>query len=546
MAQRGRPPKNKPATPEQISDLNVITQEAFEESFDSFLKNMQDDNARQLYAQTLAKDISRIGSASNLLSSNGQYQPLFSEQLFQDLNINPQVASSVQIERWLLAPHKHSSSIRHLSQYLSTAVGQYDRSVFYLNTIKSYNYTLLPSDSDVEEKIDMKEYWHSYDICLRTLQKLNVKYQIPKIDYGVCTEGVGFYWISETSDDISFLQLPSDRCFITAPWSKGFLFAIDLTVFDSMRMTSQIPELYNAYKTFVDMRKALTDGEKLAPYQYYSVPPDKGWVFTFNPTYPNSLPPLTSSMSPALDTLSYRELIKSKLALDLFKVIALKIPMNKDGNNMALTYPVAKDIKDAVQSSLPENIKVYTSPFESVPINTDQTKRYDEIVTLGSDTFFSSVGFQKTQFGGGEAKQGSILQVASGVDFAYASYHLYRQYENCINWILASKTKKYKFQITMFGNSLNKEKEIETAAGIVRSNNTGFLNLFATLGYEPFQVKSTILLEKQLDFVNLLQPLSSGFNSKQGGDGGAPTKLDSDKTDSGIQSSDNQSNENRT
>ena len=81
-------------------------------------------------------------------------------------------------------------------------------------------------------------------------------------------DGVGFYVIQETNDTITFLQLPTDYCYITAPWTYGWLFAIDLTYFDRLvGMPEMLPELTEAYRVFVEKREAGYTGEKLAPFQ---------------------------------------------------------------------------------------------------------------------------------------------------------------------------------------------------------------------------------------------------------------------------------------
>lgn len=545
LAKRGRPPKEKQATIQQLEKIDTLTKQLTGENFNDFCNQFTDDNKRKMFSENIAKQFRQLDSISTLSSCNGQYQPIVSEELFQKMNINPRAISSDDIEQCLLAPQHNDRKLRHLSQYLTYAVGQYQRSIWYLNNIKSYNYKLIPCNSNIEEKIDNKTFLHSYDICLRTLEKMNIKYQIPKVDLQVMQEGISFVWISETKDNITLLPLPTDYCYITAPFTMGFLFAIDLTIFDTIAMSSsQIPELYNAYKVFCEMRNQKINGKNLVPYQYYHVPPEKGWVFTFDPIHPDKVPPLTSSMSPALDVLSYRALLKNKSALDLFKVIAMKIPMNKDGTTMAISYNVAEEITQVIQSLLPENIKVYSSPFDSEPINTDQSDKFTNIVDTASDIYFSSVGLQKVQFGGGDVKAGSALSSASKVDFAFASYHMYRQYENFINWQLAIKTKAYKFKIQMFGDKLNEEKEISQAMEIVRTCNTNVTHLFSVLGYEPYQIKSLLLMEEMLGYKNLMTPLVSAYNTSSS-DGGRPTTLDSDKADSGLQTADNMSNENR-
>jgi hypothetical protein len=533
----GRKKKEKMATPEQMKHIEQLLGEPLED----FIQTFTNEHKRKIFTDSLAKKLKQSEWLTKSASANGMYQPIYSEQLLQQININPHAASSQQIEQWLLSPQYFDQNLRHLSQYLSYAVGQYSRTVSYMNTIKSFNYVLLPSDSDVEGNVDTKEYLHAYDICLRTLQKMNIKYQIPKVDLQTMEDGVAFYWISETSDTISLLQLPTDYCYITAPWTYGFMFAIDLTFFDQfISVPCQIPELYEAYIKFTTMRKELLEGEALAPYQYYQVPVEKGWVFTFNPSKNDKLPPLVYSMSAALDTLSYKDLLKNKMALDLFKVIAMKIPLDKDNKQMAVPYKLAEEITQVIQSTLPSNMRAYSSPFESELFNVDQSNRFDEIVNISNDTFYASSGFSKSMFGSSEIKQGTAMKFSSLIDFAYVSTHMYSQYANFVNWILMQKTKKYRFQVRFFGNKLNEKEEIEMYANLVRTTNSHLLEFFAATGKEPFQVKSSLILEDKLGLRNLMIPLNSMFNSKQDG---RPTQTS--VSDGGEVSRDMESNENR-
>jgi len=528
-----------PATPEQMGKIESM----LGQSLDDFAKNFSDDKKRKIFASSLAKQLKTQEHLSTLSSGTGRYQPIFSEQAFQDININPTAATSSEIETWLLSPQFYDQNLRHLSQYLSYSVGQYQRSIYHLNTIKSFNYTLLPSDGCIEDDINTDEYLHAYNICLRTLQKMNIKYQMPKVDLQTMIDGVSFFWVDETSDTISLLPLPTDYCYITSPWTYGFLFAIDLVFFDKyISVPQQIPELYKAYETFCKMRTDLYKGEDLAPYQYFQVPPGNGWVFTFNPSMPDKLPPLTPSMAPALDTISYRELLKNKMALDLFKVIAMKIPLDKDNKQMAIDYPLAEQITQVIQSLLPDNIKAYSSPFESESITTDQSSRFDQIVDISNNTYYASAGMSAGLFGNSETKQGTALQLSANIDFNFASANMYPQYSNFINFQLTQKTKKYKFQTRFFGNKLNEIKETEMYASLVATTNSHLLEFFASTGREPFQVKSTLLLEDKLGLRDFMKPIVSAFNSKANG---RPEKNDSDLSDGGEITRDQSSNEQR-
>lgn len=515
---------DKPATPEQMKFINEgIQRLGLGDSLEDFAAGFVSDNGRRKFASTLSKQLQATQDIASGYAQQGTFQPQLSEQLYQQLNISPRIATSEQIDRWLEEPQYFSGELRGLSQYLNYAVGQYHRSVWYFNTIKSFNYTLNPTDTDNGGEVSKKEYLHAYDICLKTLRKMNIKYQFPKIDLQVLIDGVGFYWLAETEDTISFLQLPSDWCYIVAPWTYGFQYAFDLTYFDQyVGLELAIPELYDAYKHFVEMRESKNIApDKIKYLQYYPIPVDRGWVFTFDPVHPDKVPPLSSAMGSALDVISYKQLLKDMLALDLFKVIALKIPLKKDGNNMAISYGEAAKITQVIQGSLPDNIIAYSSPFDSESISVNQTDRFSDIVGISNNTFYSNVGVSDGNFGSSQIRQGTALQFASTVDFAYASTHMYTQFANCVNWVLAQKTRKYRFTVTFFGNKLNEQAEIKTTADLVRSANMPVMKLFAATGMEPFEVVSTLRLEKELGIKDLMEPLTSAFQ-KSSKDSGKP------------------------
>lgn len=506
--------RERPATPEQMNFINnKIRDLGLGDSLEDFAFNFVSDGYKTNFAASLSKQLQATQSIADIYAEQGSYQPQLSERLYQQLNINPRIATSEQIERWLEQPQFHSDELRGLSQYLNYAVGQYHRSLWYFNTIKSFNYTLNPTDVDNIDNVSEGDYLHAYQICLKTLRKMNIKYQFPKMDLQVITDGVGFYWISETEDTITFLQLPAEWCYIVAPWTYGFQFAFDLTYFDRyVGLDIAIPELYEAYEHFVRMRESMNiSPEKIHYLQYYPVPVEKSWVFTFDPVHPDKVPPLSSAMGAALDVISYKQLLKDMLALDLFKVIALKIPLKKDGNNMAISYQEAREITQVIQASFPDNIIAYSSPFDSESIAVNQTDRFSDIVGISNDTFYSNVGVSDGNFGSNQIRQGTALQFASTVDFAYASTHMYSQFSNCVNWILSQKTRKYKFNVSFFGNKLNDQAETKSYADLVRTANMPVMKLFAYVGMEPFEVVSTLRLESELGIKDLMTPLTSAF-----------------------------------
>lgn len=505
------------ATPEQIETLQ------------NFVKT---------YSADLSKQLQQLDLITKISSNTGRYNPVLSEQYLNDITFNPKKANSHEIEKWLMSPQYYDNNIRHLSQYLETAVGQYGRAIWFLNTEKSFNYLLTPADANNSDYIDKKEYMNSYNTVLNTLRKMNIKYQFPKMDLQVMEDGVGFYFIKETEDTITFLQLPTDYCYITAPWTYGWLFAIDLTFFDRMvGMPDMLPELTEAYKTFVEKRKEGYTGKKLAPFQYYNLPPEKSFCLTFNPNRAYKIPPLAGAMGASLDVLSYRDLLKKKSVLDLWKLIAMKIPIDKNTNKMQIPYEEAAELINMIKEQMPENIVAFATPFDAQEVAANQVNTMDKLVDLGDNNVFSALGMGSAMFGK-ENKNAGQLKISSQISFDYAATHMYSQFANLANWIIMQKTKTYKWKVSFFGNKLDKDKEIDNALKLVTTSNYPVEYLMANTGFEPFEVHSFVNWANKLDLKSKMKPLQSmnTMSNKPGSEGGRPEKDVGDMQESGEKS----------
>jgi len=518
---RGRP---RAATQEQIEIINRGLHElGLGNTLEEFASNFSDENKRMVFARNLQSQIMTSQQAALLAGHNGTLQPILSQQMFQNINVNPIVADADRLERALMNPAQSAEYLQSISQYLAYTVGNYQRAVYYFSQIKSFDYELLPLASlKGLSKDEKRSYYSARNRCLDLLHKLNIKYQFPKIDLEVMFSGVATYYIKETEDSIQFLQLPNDYVYLVSPWAYGYKASLDLTMFDSYMGISSIaiPELASAYAKFVELRKNGLEGRKytqdeLTTIQYYPLDPNNFWTFTFDPIHPDRVPPLASSFAPSLDTLTYRKLLKNKVALDLYKVIALKIPLNKDSSKMALNYIEASKITDVIQSILPENIRVYSSPFDSDAISTSQEDKFEAVVNMANDTFNTSAGLQAGLFGGSELKQSMALLVSADVDYDYVK-HMYFQYANCINFILNRNNKTYRFNVNMFGNSLRRIDDVKMYGELMASKNAPATRFFAAMGYPAETVVPLLEMEDDMGIKDLMKPLTSAFQASKG------------------------------
>ena len=544
--------KAKLATPEQINEIDEgIKKLGIGESLEDFAKKVRSDGFTQQFAKSLTKNLRALSRISQIDTHNGSYQAILSENMFQEININPKVASSEDLEKWLMQPSKYDENIRSLSQYLNYAVGQYSSLLWIASTSKAFNYVLLPNEYDISKEVKTAEYKEKYKLACELLRKLNVKSQLAKVDLQVVFDGVAFYYIDRTTEEITLYQLPTEYCYIVAPWTYGYRFAFDLTYFNDYVSIGGIafPELKAAYEKLVEARQRGLEGKDLASIQYYVFEPDKGWCFTFDPIHPDKVPPFANSMLSALDILSYRQLIKDKAIFELYKVLALKIPLQKDSQKMAITYDEAASIRNVIQAQLPENITCYASPFDSEAIDTNQVDNLDDLVTLGTNSFSSSSGLNEALFGGGDMKQATALQFCYNVFFQRISKNMYLQYENFINWLLRKECGN-KFEVHMFGSTARPQDDINMYSNIMKSNNCGAQFLFAAMGLEPFNTLSMLQLDDELGYRDLMIPIqsmfqSTGNNTQPKGDPGRPKKNEGDLAESGERSRDYESTANK-
>lgn len=509
---------------EQRPDADNIKNDG-DTSVEEFVKN---------FATSLKRDVMQAQVLSTLAAASGQYQPILSEQLLQGININPSAASSEEIQAWLLNPAQYSPNLRALSQYLENAVGQYNRAVHYYADILAFNVDLYPKDvnSDLYLSSDVTRYKQSYMKACDVLARMKPKDRFYAMSLATMQEGVSFWWLEETNTELAFLQLPTDFCYITSKWAMGWTAAIDLSYFDKMAyVPNTIPELQKAYQVFIEKRTEGIQGDALAPYQYFAMPAEKCWVLTFDPNKASKVPPLSPTFGSALDLLSYRQLLKDKSALDLWKVLAAKIPMKRNTDEMAMPYEEAANIVAMIQSTLPDNISVFATPFDVNDIVTNQVGTMDNVVDLSNNNFYSAMGTTGNFFGAADNDSAKAIVLNQEIDYYYVANTLYSQFNNMVNWYLNLKVKPYHWSVRFSGNNLTRRDDIATVLKLVTTANFPVSRLASVCGMLPHELNSMTDLEEIIGIKEKMRPLQSQFQPST--EGSIERKSDLDLSDEG-------------
>jgi len=479
------------------------------------------DNFTQQYAISLKQTINQL----NALNERGFYNPLQGQDYTQSVNISPLVPTQTQLTEWLKNPSRNQKSLRDVSQFLDGAIMQYKRSIKHFASILTYRYDLRPLSRLPKEADNKKEYLSSMDTCNNLLRKLNVKYQMEKMVWDVMQSGVAYYYIKDTPNFRTLYPLPKDFCYITGFWDCGYTFALDLTFFDrAVGLGETIPEFYEAYKFFIQMRELGVAGDRLKRFQYYPVPIENSYVFTFDPLHADTSPPLKGVFKDAFEILSYKDLLKQKTVLDTVTLLFQQIPYDQDSKKFIMEYSEAAKIVAATQALLPKGVRTLASPFKGEQFNFSQSQSMNNISGLGESLYWQSIGVNATIMGG-ETKNALVLKYSLESDMSFVD-HLYQQISNFINWQLMLASRKYIWSVKFFGSRYSEAEERKEYQTAVVSANMPVTKLLAYWDIEPFEIMPLLDLENELKIKEKLLPIISGsqMSGKDDKKNGAPEK----------------------
>lgn len=495
------------------------------------------DNFLQKYSSSLNSAITKINS-----SNMSGYSPQIGNSQLQQISGTKKAPTQEEIEKWLRNPDSNDKNLRKVSNYLDTAIMQYKRALDHFEKISTFRYDLrLQSDFEIADK---KTVLNSRQRVLDFLRDFSMKHHSTLVMDKIMREGVAFYYFDTTGNFNSLVELPTDYCHITGTWDRGFTFALDLTFFDTMvGMKNTMPEIYEYYKTFVKMREISRGDKSVDKLQYYAIPIEKGFCFTFELGDTTPLPPLTGVFRDANRILQYKNLLMQKTSLETWKIIGQKIPIHKTDQVPILTPDQAQLFVDFVQEVLPDGTAVFATPMDFEVLELSDGNGKDNITGRGEESYWRSVGVNGTMMDAGD-KSATTLEYSLVNDQAFVE-QMYTQFENFINLQLRLISRKYVFGIKLYGNRYTEERDIKLYKELCATVNAPVGKLYGLMGYEPFEVVPTIKLENLLDIKELSLPIIAG--SQQSGEestAGAKKKDASDLTSSGAQTRDNDSNKN--
>lgn len=456
------------------------------------------------------------------------------------------------VANYLANPQKYEKDLRELSIVLTTISPQYQSLNEYFSSICRFipvvnvNMDKYSSIEKTEEKV--KKVSKDYYSAISLVDKMNIQHEFQKITSVCMIEDVFYGYEYDTKDSYYIQRLDSDYCRISQIVDGCFAFDFDFKYFDDIKKVkntdentlienypTEFQEKYKIYKTMGNkFRWQPLDYENTICIKYFE-------------NLPFAFPPFANLFDDIADLSDYKELNKTKNEVDNYKFIGLEIPTlskAEKADDFAVDPDTALTFYEMILNSLPKGVGAFISatPFNEVNFNSSTSTEKDEVSNAENSILLGS-GVSPIVFGKG-ANNGGTVKYSNKTDQA-KMFKFYRQFERWLNRKLKTKYKgriKAKLlNVTEWNIDDERDKLLKNAQYGVPNK----LELMALNNTTQQEMEGSMFLENEvLKLHDKWIPLQS-THTQSGDEEGRPQLDDTELTESGTQSREDDVNANR-
>ena len=441
--------------------------------------------------------------------------------------------SKDDIQQYLSNPYLYEKQLRQAITYIYGASPHFRRLIKYFVGLTDWSYIIEPFGID-PRKANTKTINNNYRKTLRTLDAMSVKTQFPTILTTVIRDDVFYGYIrDEIQDDIVIQQLPSDFCAIASVEGKVPNVTFDFSYFDT-------------YKALLDyypkeFKTKYSQYEKNRQLRYIELDSPRAFAIKANMDildYP--LPPFAGLLRDLYDLEDYKGLKNAKTALENYAMLAMKLPMDSDGN-WQIDYTKAKEFWQNLDSVLPEEIGSVLTPMDIDKISFEKSNTGDvDTVTDAEEHLFTAAGVSSLLFNNAKASANALL-LSIKADQAF-TYEIVKHFQDVINRYIQSLSYGKNFYVNILDVSPFNRKEVGDA--YLKAAAYGFPTLSAyaaSQGIGQSELDSMSFLEGSvLGLQDMFRPVQSSTQMSSTSvetngatdEGGAPTKEIGEVSDS--------------
>ena len=449
------------------------------------------------------------------------------------------------LRSYLQNPYSANSqtNLRNLSRFLKTLSFPLRRIINYLASLPDLSvYKIIPDISMAEEP-DAESILQDYEEVCRYVRAMDLELDLFKMLVIAWGEDAAYFFPVENEDGAMLLYpLDGQYCKLGGIGYDGlYRVAYDFSFFQGSNAfyldiwPKEFKQKYNKYQSDSSLRWQLLD---------------EGRAFKVNIENPDLVvSPLVSLFEQIIDLVDLQSLTSVRDALEVYKLLVMKIPMlqSKNPDDFAVNLELAKKFYNKAMETLPEEIGLILSPgmdVDSVSFDKGKTSESDAISdayhNLMSNAGVSQI-MDSSKLTGQSAVKASML-----CDVMLATKGLIPQMNAFVNSRIKLKFPNtqmiFKYTDVTIYTKEDRIKHLQTACeyGLPFK-----MELAMMLGQDPLENYAMDWLETKLGLAKTrwISPLvSSHTASGNPADGGAPTKDDGDLSDEGAKTKDQEKN----
>lgn len=495
--------------------------------------------------------------AQELYKGQGVFNPMLINQAMQSLTMNPQQATLEKIDQALLDPKNNEQQLIGYSEFEELTSMIYKRVLYYFGGLLEFNWTYTCVNAEGGDykskgyKRDLKEIEIFFD-------KFNPKQEFRSVIKQLMRQEAYFgVFRNDGTYRHTIQELPQQRCLITGRWELGILFDFDMMFFN--QAGTDINMYPPIFKKFYN--RAFGNNQNINSYNpangvfnrdgswtYYvqTSPEDNFWCFKLVSEITTRVP----FLSPYLKDVVLQDLIRA-LQTDSYianasKLLVGSVPFLKDTkasvkDSIALAPETLAKFLQLMKSGLSNAIKVVAAPLENI----------SGVEFKGDSTLYDSY-LKTTASGAGinsrliySYDRQNILETKLSMDIDMNVLRpVLTQMENFLEFFANKNTKKFKFKfhLTGFNTALDREERLTSAKTYAENGMVMDQQWASAIGMSPFDFRRQMEETRENGFVEKLTPIIKA-SQMPAEKTGAPKKPDGSLSDSGSNSRESGSNE---
>ena len=454
------------------------------------------------------------------------------------------VFNKENLRSYLQNPYTSNSqkNIRDLARFLFTLSFPLRRLINYLASLPDFSvYKVVPNIS-MSETPDAQSVLSDYEEVCRFVRAMDLELDLFKLLVIAWREDCAYFFPVEDENGATLLfPLDAQYCKVSGVGHNGlYHVAYDFSFFNGSNSfyldvwPKEFKQKYNKYQNDSTLRWQSLDDAR---------------CFKINLDQPELvISPLASLFESIIDLIDLQSLTSVKDALDIYKLLVMRIPMLNSNNpdDMAISLTVAKNFYNKAVSLLPPEIGCILSPMQvdSVSFDKSATSESDAISDAYSN-LMSNAGVSQIMDSSRLTGQ-SAVKASMTCDVLFATKGIIQQINAFVNERIQKRFPStqmiFKYTDVTAYNKADRIAELQKACEFGLPFK---LELAMMLGQDPLENYAMEWLENQMGLAvtKWIHPLvSSHTATADSSDGGAPTKDDGDLSDEGADTRDKEKN----